>query len=487
MFASAVAPLASAADAPAATLEEILLGAVQVAHFDQTIDFGPFEDKCPGSPFCPVPAQPVKHPPNVDLAVIELDSSGQIVDAANVLVSRDYPDGIAVRLDGDGSWGTSSVRWRRWDIDRYNGGTFNQSNGKQLTTKGWSDTPDRTPADDIVGGRDDAELEFMAPYPASLFKLVVAVRILRLTQATHDRLSLDDLVSWDPTVANDANGKEVDLPRQARRAPAHDTQTETVREWMDRMITFSDNDATRALLKLLWDRGDLPAMHQELADLGLGTLQINGTDPTTGRRWLPGQIHMTSMDTARLLWLIEGRTDPAAELWARPDGAAVTSAFLTDANRGFLKSLLDQQGYHEALSTTNLCGADHVAVGLPARVHDRWINPDHTVTVDGFPYGRDVRPCNEDAQVVFGHKTGLTFNYGSNAGIVRSLDGTRRYIISFIASLGYRYTDPVFAGRSTYPCYDAVGPICYTQRIPAMAAYIDVGMASRAASASGTG
>ncbi len=106
----------------------------------------------------------------------------------------------------------------------------------------------------------------------------------------------------------------------------------------------------------------------------------------------------------------------------------------------------------------------------------RWINPsDGIVTVDGLAYGQDVRPCNAAAEVVFGHKTGLTFNYGANAGIVRALPGQggRRYVISFIASLGYRYTDPVFASRSTYPCYDAVGPICYTQRIPAMAKQID--------------
>jgi hypothetical protein len=77
--------------------------------------------------------------------------------------------------------------------------------------------------------------------------------------------------------------------------------------------------------------------------------------------------------------------------------------------------------------------------------------------------------------VVFGHKTGLTFNYGSDAGIVRSLPGKpdRRYIISFIASLGYRYVDPAFASARSYPCYEPVGAICYTQRIPAMARHVD--------------
>src|ERR671926_1089484 len=109
---------------------------------------------------------------------------------------------------------------------------------------------------------------------------------------------------------------------------------------MDAMITYSDNDSARALLKLLWDRNDLPAMHAELRSLGLGTLQINGTDPATGRHWYPGQIHMTSMDTARLLWLIEGG---AGTLWKRPDGRPVSSSILSTTSRSYLKGLLDQQ------------------------------------------------------------------------------------------------------------------------------------------------
>lgn len=455
-------------------LEAQLLKAVRAAKFADTIDFGPFEDVCPGARFCVMPAQPVKNMPNIDVAVIELDANGNATRAANVLVSRDYPSGVVVPIDkvagAAGSFGVTSVRWRRWDIDRYNGGTFDQHNGKQLTVKGWTDNPALTSADDIVAGRESAPLQFMAPYPASLFKLIVAFRILRLVDM--GQLSLDQLVSWDPTVGQDAQGNEPDLPLHAGRAPAHDTRTRPVRDWMDSMITVSDNDSARALLKLLWDRNDLPAMHAELAELGLGTLQINGTDPATGRRWYPGQIHMTSMDTARLLWLIHGGSGP---LWTRPNGQPVQSSMLSDASRRYLNGLLDQQGYHEALSTTNFCGAPNTNPGIPARIDSRWINPDGTVTVDGFPYGQDVRPCNAAAEVVFGHKTGLTFNYGADAGIVRSLPGKpdRRYLISFIASLGYRYTDPVFASRSTYPCYDAVGPICYTQRIPVMARQID--------------
>ena len=460
-----------------AALEAAMLQALADADFEKTIDFGPFEDVCPGARVCPVPALPVKELPNVDLAIIELDGDGRALRAANVLLSRDYPSGVVVPLDA-GSYGTSSVRWRRWDIDRYNGGTFSQQTGKQLTSKGWTDNPPLTPADDIVPGREGAGIELMSPYPASLFKIIVAFRIMQLVD--RGDLSLDQPFTYDPTPKQAARTPEKDEPlRGRRRGPAHDAETRSIAGWMEPMITISDNHSTRALLKLLHDRNDLPAMHRDLAALGLHTLQINGTDPATGRNWQPGQIHMTSMDTARLLWLVEGGS---GDLWTRPDGTPVRAGdVLSGTSRAYLKSLLADQGYHEALSTGNFCGAPNVEPGIPARVPERWINPaDGTVTVDGFPYGQDVRPCNAAAQVEFAHKTGLTFNYGANAGIVNSLPGhpTRRYVISFIASLGYRYTDPVFASRSTYPCYDAVGPICYTQRIPALARQLDQFLAS---------
>jgi hypothetical protein len=468
-------------------LEAQMLQAVRDARFDETIDFGPFEDVCPGASFCPVPARPIPYMPNVDVAVITLNSDGQAVDVANVLLSRDYPDGIVVPIDRGGgpagSYGTSSVRWRRWDIDRYNGGTFDQQTGEQLTSKGWTDNPPLTADDDIVDDRDGAPFQFMAPYPASLFKVIVAFRIMRLVDA--GQLSLKQKYTYVPTgeplpSAAAKGEEEMDArplhgraPRVTPKPAPGGAETRTIGDWMEPMITVSDNRSARALLKLLHDRNDLPAMHAELRDLGLGTLQINGTNPTNGRNWQPGQIHMTSLDTARLLWLIDGG---AGTLWTRADGGPVLASMLSDNSRAYLKSLLDDQGFHEVLSTPNLCGAPNVEPGIPARVPTRWINPsDGTVTVDGFPYGQDVRPCNDAAEVVFGHKTGLTFNYGSNAGIVRSVPGKpeRRYVISFIASLGYRYTDDAFASRTSYPCYEAVGPICYTQRIPALAKQLD--------------
>jgi len=468
-----------------AKLTAAMVVALRAAHFERTIDFGPFEDVCPGASFCPVPARPVKYMPNVDLAVIELDQHGQATSVANVVLSRDYPGGLPLPIDRAagpaGSLGVSLARWRRWDIDRYNGGTFSQENGRQLTSKGWKTNPSLTTADDIVPGRERSPFELMAPYPASLFKVIVAFRLMRLVDA--GQLSLDQPYTYIPEAAFAAEENQADQPleRGGPKEPepaaqgaavAAEGETRTIRAWMDPMITTSNNPATRALLKLLHDRDDIPAMHAELRGMGLGTLQINGTNPGTGGNWQPGSIHMTSLDTARLLWLIEGGE---GTLWLRPDGAPVLASMLSASSRSFLKSLLDDQAFHEVLSTSSLCGKANVQPGIPALVPARWINPDGTETAGGFPYGQDVRPCNAAAEVVFGHKTGLTFNYGSNAGIVRSLPGKpeRRYVISFIASLGYRYTDPVFASRSTYPCYDAVGGICYTQRIPAMAKQLD--------------
>ncbi len=491
LVAVTLSPMVAAAGAGSVAptpLEAAVLAAVRDARFGETIDFGPFEDVCPYADFCTSPARPVAYTPNVDVAVIELDAGGHPVDAANVLLSRDYSTGIVVPLDRSalgaaGTWGTDSVRWRRWDIDRYNGGTFSQTDGHQLTVKGWTDNPPLTSADDIVPGRGAAPIDFMAPYPASLFKLVVAFRIMRLVDA--GKLSLKQKYTYIRTggaLPDDAGQGEAQLserpdhgraPRVTPTPLVGDVETRTIADWMEPMMTVSSNRSARALLKLLQDRDDLPAMHAELRDLGLATLQINGTDPTTGGNWQPGQIHMTSLDTARLLWLIEGGT---GTLWRRPDGTAVTASLLSASSRTYLKTLLDEQGYNEALSTSNFCGAANTRPGIPAGVPSRWVDPvTGTVTVDGYPYGADVRPCNERAEVVFGHKTGLTFNYGSDAGIVRALPGHggRHYVISFLSSLGYRYVDPVFAASTGYPCYEPVGAICYTQRIPAMAKQID--------------
>ena len=427
-------------------LETAVLAAVRAAHFDEVIDFGPAnEDRSvpKGS------ARRIAHTPNVDVAVIQLDAQGRMVACANVLLSRDYPEGVVVPVDTNAA--ASAVRFRRWDIDRWNGGTFAPGTDQPLTVKGWTNHPPLTDADDIVTGRTNAALQFMAPYPASLFKLMVAFHAMRMVDA--GILTLDTPITYTVPDAKD--------------------ETRALRDWLDPMITLSDNRATRALLQMLHRTEHMEVMNREFRELGLGTLQINGTRASDGYGWQPGQIHMTALDTARLLWLIDG---PAGELWRGADEQPVTAEFLSEASRQYLKQLLGDQALNEALSTSNLPGVTNVRPGIPSVVSPRWVDPTNgTVNAHGVNFGADVRAGNERAEVIFAHKSGLTYNYGSDAGIVKSLPGRpfRHYLIAILTNLGYRYVDEVFADRTLGPYADPVSPICYTQRIPGLGLAID--------------
>lgn len=432
------------------SLERDLLAAVRAVAFDEVIDFGPVDDACPYQSWCESSTPTISTSPNVDVAVIELGRDGRARRAADVLLSRDHPHGLAVPIDRN--LRTTAVRFRRWDIDRWNGGTFG-SDGVQTSTKGWNENPPRTPGDDVVAGREHAPVEFMAPYPASLFKLLVAFHTLRLV----DRgiLGLDAGYAYDP--AGGCGGAAAGV--------------QTNRRWLDAMITSSNNRAACALLKQLHGLGEVAGMNAELRELGLTTLQVNGTSPQTGGTWQPGQIHMTALDTARLLWLVEGAP---GVLWKRPDGRPVTASVLSDRSRALLGQMLGEQGFNVVLSTTNFCGLSYPSAGISQRIAERWINPDDgTVTVEGIPYGQDVRPCNAAAEAIFAHKTGLTYNYGSDAGIVRSLPGkpARRYVIALLSNLGYRYGDPRFATSRELPCF-GLG-FCYTEKIAQLGRRID--------------
>jgi len=436
--------------APARTpLESEVLAAVRAAHFESVVDFGAGNESRPVKAHLNLPAQKVAHPPNVDVAVIQLDAAGNLVDRACVLLSRDYPNGTVAPLDGN--QGANSVRFRRWDIERSDGGTFSRADGHPLTTKGWTNNPPLTAADDLAPGREGAALQFMAPYPASLFKLMVAFHVMRMADA--GRIALDTDYTYAPAGAK--------------------PETRKIREWLEPMITLSDNQATSALLKLFHDRNEAEPLNREFRELNLGTLQINATNPKDGRGWSPGQIHMTAYDVARLLWLIEG--GPGA-LWHDADGKPVTAQFLSESSRAYLKKTLLEQAWNEALSTANMPGAPQVKAGIPSRVAARWINPTNGhVVVEGTDYGVDIRTANTKAEVDFAHKTGLTFNYAADAGVATSLPGKpfRHYIIVLIANLGNRYADEAFATRKTFPVHDPVSPIAYTQRIPALGKAID--------------
>ncbi|WP_237079079.1 hypothetical protein [Myxococcus xanthus] len=109
-----------------------------------------------------------------------------------------------------------------------------------------------------------------------------------------------------------------------------------------------------------------------------------------------------------------------------------------------------------------------------------------TVTAAETAFRRDTRPCNAAAEVTFLHKTGLTENYGSDGGIVRSLPGKpwRRYIVVFLSNLGYRYYDAKVADAADFAKGEDGFPyvsrsISYTQRVPALGLSIDAMMQER--------
>ena len=162
-------------------LESALLKAVRDAHFERVIDFGAGNDSHPIQPHT------IAQPPNVNVAVIQFGADGRMIDRAYVLLSRDYPDGLIAPLDDN--LGLSNVRLLRWDIERSDGGTFSGEDNHPLTVKGWTNNPPLTAADNLVPPRTNAPYQFMVPYPASLFKSMVAFHVLRMVDA--GKLSLD--------------------------------------------------------------------------------------------------------------------------------------------------------------------------------------------------------------------------------------------------------------------------------------------------------
>jgi hypothetical protein len=249
----------------------------------------------------------------------------------------------------------------------------------------------------------------------------------------------------------------------------HDGGARPLRDWLDDMITRSDNTSARALIRRLHELGEMASLNALFAGLGLSTLQIHGTSPDDGGSWKPGSLHMGAWDTARLLWLLDPDAPPPG--WTAPLGP-VERGFLRPASKALLLGLLRDQAFHDALSTGALCGAPAVAPGIPALMPSRWVAADGSVMLDGLRRAPDARRCNAAAEVVFAHKTGLTLNYASDAGIVQGIPGRarRHYIVALFTNLGYRYADPERAG-GPIPCF--ADGVCYTQRIPALGARID--------------
>jgi len=430
-------------------LERLVLDSVADSGFAAVVD---------GNAGFPYPR--IAAAPNLDVAVIRLDRSGRPREAVNVLVSRDHPEGVLAPIGRDLQ--AEAVRFRAWNLDR-----FDQTNGFTWTT------PAFTATDDVVAGREDAPIEFMAPYPASAFKLLIGFWVARVV----DTSSLD----WDDTYVYDPGPNPPGLCAEGPREA-------TIADFLDTMLAASNNRDTCALIKLLHQRDQIDAMNAGFVELGLPSLQVLDTDPATGGNWQVGRITMGALDAAKLLLIIDGGP---GTLFRRADGTRVTRRELSRASRSVLQRALADQGFNEVLSTTNWCGhrlpdefgyePEYPVRGIPNAMPARWLDTDGRATVDGVPYPDDTRPCNDDAEVTFSHKTGLTRNYGSDVGYVHSLPGAPRrdYVISIITNLGNRYTDPVMNQAPADPqqgdCWTA-DFICYSEAFARFGASVDAGM-----------
>ncbi|WP_067488091.1 serine hydrolase [Actinomadura hibisca] len=373
-------------------------------------------------------AKPIVQQPQIDATVIELDSGGKPARSGTVLMSPQYKDGVVVPVDEN--LRTDAVRWRQWD------------------DAGWYANNARGTVD-IVPGRENAEYDFMSPYPASVLKLAVNFGVLRMVD--QGKIRLTDTYDYNPTTISSLCGGAT---------------SRTVESYINDSLTWSSNGAACALVKLMHDHDYIGTLNQTFQDLGLETIQLKNTNPVNGGRW-GNPVTMNSLDTAKLLVLVNGS---AGTVWTAPNGDPVKPrAVLSETSRNVFKAKLGQQGFNDMLSSANRCSGTYPARGIPHAVGAPWLQADGTVNVNGSNFGADVRPCNTAAEVSFLHKTGWVNNSASDAGIVKFRGkGGRHYIITVFSNLGTQYVD---ADRPPLP--GGVYPYSYTEKFAKLGAIID--------------
>jgi len=412
-------------------------------------------------------------PPNLDLAVVLLPPGAPPV-WANVLWSREMPGGWAATIDPH----AGPVRGLRYLADA--------RRGPEGTSVAWVAGTDwrRLPAAWFPPLAGSGPRRFIAPYPASLLKLMVAVGVGHLVDTGR--------ADWDEPWPHG--------PAQGDLAP-------TIAQWAQPMIETSSNEATSALVALLHARGLIQregwrpgepdsgvetanGLHALFAAQGLGTLRLAQTKPDGG--WFNrdgagvGALQMTAWDTVRLLWRLSegepsagdnsaagtaagtgtgvtrgsGSAEPAADADAIAPPApwlpAGTPPLLSAASRARLWQWLGGQALHEVLSSTLHAGRPGWTPGIPARLPERWIQADGSVLAAGTRYPTDVREAQAAADCVFAHKTGTTASYVADAGRVLALaPGGRRYLIALQATLGSRHAPQ--PGLATDWCLPRLG------------------------------
>lgn len=385
--------------------------------------------------------------PTIDLAVVAFVPHAPAV-WANVLLTRGHEAPVVASIGPD----ASSVQGIRYWVD---------PTDEQRRSIAWRPGADWRQLRGLQTLHGRGPVESIAPYPASLIKVMVAVGV----------------------------GLVVDRGQAQWSEPwAWGGRTQTVLQWAHGMVTESRNEDTSALVALLHARGLIThsrhgdeastpevgacgvvnGLNEAFGVYGLPTLRLDRTRPDGG--WLNrdgsgvGHLHMTAWDTVRLLWLMLPAVMPDCP--SPPWLAAGTPALLQPHTARVLWQLMDEQALHEVLSSAVSVGMPGWRAGIPAQIPERWIQADGRVAAADRQWPGDTRALQAQAQVRFAHKTGTTENYASDAGWVHSLQpGGRRYLVAMLSTLGSRHAP--HTGLATDWC------------IPALGARIDAWLAQR--------
>ncbi len=237
-----------------------------------------------------------------------------------MLFSREHPQGVVAQFGTEGD-GLGPVANLRFDAD------WRDPTG---TSAAWQPGADwsRLPFPPLrrPPGLAEGAPRFVAPYPASLLKLMVAVGLGLAVDAR--------ALAWPEVMPH-----------------------------LEPMIVVSDNDATDRCVALLHRAGAVDTLNRTMQQAwGLPTLQLNRTTPQGGWRNGDGAgvgaIHMTAWDTVRLLWLLDPNAPAAPWLTA---GAPT----LSDDTKERLLTVLAAQQLDEILSSGRLRGLPGWVPGLP--------------------------------------------------------------------------------------------------------------------------
>lgn len=540
-----------------------LLAAVRSLKLEQVFDYGPlFGEGCPSekTPACLAMVGSVgrAHHPQIDLSTVVFNPPGcaPAVAKATVVFDRSHPDGFVGQHDPK-SLQLTNIRFRKWDEARWNGGQFAWSAKSAAAESDAPATPVLLPGSELLWDApfpDDSllnssaesragfSIDFMSPWPASSFKLMVATRLAALLDvgkaADGQVVRLDTLVDV-PTAAQNSN-----CPKEARQL--------SLQQLMETMLQWSGNCATAALVRFLHEHQEVvqsdkldargfpiaPPLRSNvnsmLAGLGLTTLQMNRTMAKSGRWGTPdnnyarqnasvAHNHMTSWDAARLMWLLDELPAAQKPRWEVASSHAVAEDFLSPQSKALLRGVLRDSYSGSGLSNNRTCEEPSKGVlpdvgsqgfgnrpvpGIPALLSSKWIRLGRLQSAyQDYPYpsvlddvgpstkdpsgGRDLSACQSRAEVTFLNKPGLTNVAASSVGIVRGLGQesepklqaqgcfSRHYIVSFFSTLGMRYGDEArFRNAGLTRSAEEVTHIDTTQAIPLLGARLDAWLAS---------